>query len=244
MPKRTAEACPSSEIQRSRGDTFGSYRSQVAELLSLGERISHHDQQEANERHSESVIGAGMSNVEKDNLNVLLRQCVRNLSPEVDEMQECVRSLYLISQLGNKCQSSSPSDFVPEETGGAREDDIQLLLRSDSDMVKNITSQYSNVLLSKLDNMQQELERLLDDVVATCRPMTRGEIRELQKSIKELPERNLNRVAEIVGNHCIASGRDFNDKVIVNLDQADKVMLWRLHFYVGAVKRPRSSLPS
>jgi len=50
--------------------------------------------------------------------------------------------------------------------------------------------------------------------------MTRGEIRELQKSIKELPERNLNRVAEIVGNHCIASGRDFNDKVIVNLDQA------------------------
>jgi hypothetical protein len=86
MPKRTAEACPSSEIQRSRGDTFGSYRSQVAELLSLGERISHHDQQEANERHSESVIGAGMSNVEKDNLNVLLRQCVRNLSPEVDEV--------------------------------------------------------------------------------------------------------------------------------------------------------------
>ncbi|KAL9830288.1 putative NET domain-containing protein [Arabidopsis thaliana] len=238
MPKRTAEACPSSEIQRSRGDTFGSYRSLVAEVLSQGERISHHDQQqEANERHSESVIGAGMSNVEKENLNVLLRQCVRNLTPEVDEMQECVRSLYLISQLGNKCQSSSPSDFVPEESGGAREDDIQLLLRSDPDMVKNITSQYSNVLLSK------ELERLLDDVVATCRPMTRGEIRELQKSIKELPERNLNRVAEIVGNHSIASGEDFNDKVIVNLDQADKVMLWRLHFYVGAVKSAQKLAP-
>jgi len=87
MPKRTAEACPSSEIQRSRGDTFGSYRSLVAEVLSQGERISHHDQQqEANERHSESVIGAGMSNVEKENLNVLLRQCVRNLTPEVDEV--------------------------------------------------------------------------------------------------------------------------------------------------------------
>jgi hypothetical protein len=41
------------------------------------------------------------------------------------QMQECVRSLYLISQLGNKCQSSSPSDFVPEETGGAR---VRLLL--------------------------------------------------------------------------------------------------------------------
>ncbi|CAL9248417.1 unnamed protein product [Arabidopsis halleri] len=245
MPKRTAEARPSSiEVQRNKPDTFGNYRSQVAELLSqgegTGERISHHDQQQ---RHSESVIGDGMSNLEKENLNVLLRQCVRNLTPEVDEMQECVCSLYLISQLGNKCQSSSPSNLVPEESGGAREDDIQLLLRSDPDMVKNITSQYSNVLLSKLDNMQQELEKLLDDVVATCRPMTRVEIRELQKSIKELPERNLNRVAEIVGNHYITSDKDFNDKVIVNLDQADNIMLWRLHFYVRAVKSAQKLAP-
>ncbi|KAG7558973.1 Endonuclease/exonuclease/phosphatase superfamily [Arabidopsis thaliana x Arabidopsis arenosa] len=245
MPKRTAEARPSStEIQRNKPDTFGNYRSQVAELLSQGERISHHDQQQqANERHSESVIGDGMSNLEKENLNVLLRQCVRNLTPEVDEMQECVCSLYLISQLGNNCQSSSPSNLVPEESGRAREDDIQLLLRSDPDMVKNITSQYSNVLLSKLDNMQQELEKLLDDVVATCRPMSRGEIRELQKSIKELPERNLNRVADIVGSHYITSGKDFNDKVIVNLDQADNIMLWRLHFYVGAVKSAQKLAP-
>lgn len=50
--------------------------------------------------------------------------------------------------------------------------------------------------------------------------MTHGEIRELQKSIKELPERNLNRVAEIVGNHNLTPGKDFNDEVIVNLDQA------------------------
>ncbi|XP_010514450.1 PREDICTED: uncharacterized protein LOC104790398 [Camelina sativa] len=245
MRKRTAEASLSPGIQRNRADSFTNYRSQVTELLSQGERISsHHDQQqEASERHSESVIGAGMSNFEKENLNVLLRRCVRNLTPEVDEMQECVSSMYLISQLGNKCQSSSPINFVPEESGREREDDIQLLLSSDPDMVKNITSQYSSILLSKLDNMQQELEKLLDDVVATCRPMTHGEIRELQNSIKELPERNLNRVAEIVGNHDISCGRDFNDKVVVNLDKADTIMLWRLHCYVRAVKSAQKLAP-
>ncbi|EOA24654.1 hypothetical protein CARUB_v10017927mg [Capsella rubella] len=244
MPKRTAEASLSPGIQRNKPDSLSNYRSQVAELLSQGERIScHHDQQQDSERHSESVIGAGMSNFEKENLNVLLRQCVRNLTPEVDELQQCVCTMSLISQLGNKCQSSSPSSFVPEESLGASEDDIQLLLRSDPDMVKNITSQYSNVLFSKLDNMQQELENLLDDVVATCRPMTRDEIRELQKSIKELPERNLNRVAEIVGNHCITSDGDFNDKFIVNLDEADNIMLWRLHFYIKAVKSARRLAP-
>lgn len=93
MPKRTAEASPSSEIQRNKPDTFGNYRSQVAELLSQGERISHHDQQQqANERRSESVIGDGMSNLEKENLNVLLRQCVRNLTPEVDEVHRSFTS--------------------------------------------------------------------------------------------------------------------------------------------------------
>lgn len=50
--------------------------------------------------------------------------------------------------------------------------------------------------------------------------MTRDEIRELQKSIKELPERNLIRVAQIVGNSNITSGKDNNYEVIVNLDNA------------------------
>ncbi|ESQ32729.1 hypothetical protein EUTSA_v10004828mg [Eutrema salsugineum] len=242
MPKRLAEAPPSSETLRVRhADSFGSYRSQVAEFLSQEERISLHDLQ-ATVRHSNTAIGAGMSNLNKEKLNVLLRQCVKNLTPEIDEMQQRVCRMHLISQMANNCASSSPSILqsivVPDESGGATEDDIQNLV-SDLDLVKRLMSQDSHALLSELENMQQELENLLDDVVATCRPMTHGEKRDLQKSIKELPEGNLHRIAEIVANHCIRSGKEFFDEVIVNLEQSDNIMLWRLHFYVGAVKNAR-----
>ncbi|VVB04220.1 unnamed protein product [Arabis nemorensis] len=238
MPKRVAEAPPSSETHKIRPDSFGNYRSQVSELLSQDERSLHHDQQ-SGERSLESPIGAGMSNDKKENMNVLLRQCVRNLTPEIDEMQQRVCSMYLISQLGNKSPSSSPSrlkSIGPEEFGGAIEDDIQLLLSSDPDLVKKITSQYSNVLLSKLEDMEQKVENLLDEVVTTCRPMTCGEKLDLQNSIKELPEKNLDRIAEIVRNHYISSGKDLSDVVIVNLNQLENVTLWRLHYYIAAVK--------
>lgn len=83
MPKRAAEAPLSSETHRVRPDSFSSYRSQVAKLLSQRERTSN---QGVTTRHSNSGIGAGMSNVKRDKLNVLLRQCVKNLTPEVDEV--------------------------------------------------------------------------------------------------------------------------------------------------------------
>ncbi|CAH2045194.1 unnamed protein product [Thlaspi arvense] len=241
MPKREAETPPSPETQRLRPtDTFGNYRSQVAELLSQEEKLSLRDQ-EAALRHSNTAIGAGMSNLKKENLNVLLRQCVGNLTLEIKEIQQRVFRMYLISELTNESPSSSPSllqSIAPEEAGGPTEDDIQYL-KSDPDHVRSLTSQYSNALLSEMENMQQELENLLDDVVTTCRPMTHGEKRDLQKSIKKLPVRNLERIAEIVGDHWITSGKDLSDEVMVNLDQSDNIMLWRLHFYVGAVKNAK-----
>ncbi|CAA7046571.1 unnamed protein product [Microthlaspi erraticum] len=237
MPKRAAEAPLSSETHRVRPDTFSNYRSQVAKLLSQKERTSNH---EVTTRHSNSGVGSAMSNVKKDKLNVLLRQCVKNLTPEVDEMQRrvCSMYLYLISQLGNKCPSSSP--VGPEESGGESDGEIQLLLKSDPDLVKRKTSLHTNILLSELENMQQKLEGLLDDVVTTCRPMTRGEKRVLMKSIKELPKGDHDRIIEIVRDHCITSGEDFSDKVTVNLENSqDNVNLWRLHYYVGAVNNAR-----
>ncbi|KAG2301506.1 hypothetical protein Bca52824_030157 [Brassica carinata] len=116
------------------------------------------------------------------------------------------------------------------------EDDVKNLL-SNPDIVKKLTSQYSNILFHELEDMQQQLESLLDDVVATCRPMTRGEKRDLQKAVMELPGGNRDRIAGIVEEHCRTSGKDFSDEVIANLDQSeDNVMLWRLHFYIGAVE--------
>ncbi|KAG2261382.1 hypothetical protein Bca52824_068461 [Brassica carinata] len=76
MPKRAAEPPPSSETQGVKpADSFGDYRSQVSQLLSREEKISHRDQ-EATMSHSNTVIGAGMSHLKKEDLNVLLRQCV------------------------------------------------------------------------------------------------------------------------------------------------------------------------
>lgn len=235
MPKRAAESPPSSETQGVKpADSFGDYRSQVSQLLSQEEKkISLlRDQEEATMSHSSTAIGAGMSHLKKEDLNVLLRQCVRDLTPEVNEMHMRVCSMKLFSDKATKCNN------VPAESKEANvsEDDVETLL-SNPDIVKKLTSQYSNVLYHELEDMQQQLENLLDDVVATCRPMTRTEKLDLQKAIVELPGGNRDRIAGIVEEHCRTSGKDFSDEVIANLDQSeDNIMLWRLHFYVGAVK--------
>ncbi|CAN7044875.1 unnamed protein product [Brassica rapa subsp. trilocularis] len=225
MPKRGAEAPPSSETQRVKpADSFGDYRSQVSQLLSQEEKISLRDR-EATMSHSNTAIGAGMSHLKREDLNVLLRQCVRDLTPEVNEMHLRACSMKRFSDKAAKCD-------VPADS----EDDVTNLL-SNPDIVKKLTSQYSNVLLHELDDMQQQLENILDDVVATCRPMSRGEKLDLRKAIMELPGGNRDRIAGIVEEHCRTSGKEFSDEVIANLDQSeDNTMLWRLHFYVGAVK--------
>ncbi|CAF1920340.1 unnamed protein product [Brassica napus] len=229
MPKRAAEAPPSSETQRVKpADSFGDYRSQVSRLLSQQEKISLRDQ-EATMSHSNTAIGAGMSHLKREDLNVLLRQCVRDLTPEVNEMHMRVCSMKLFSDKATKCS-------VPADSEEGTEDDVKNLL-SNPDIVKKLTSQYSNVLLHELDDMQQQLENILDDVVATCRPMSRGEKLDLRKAIMELPGGNRDRIAGIVQEHCKTSGKDFSDEVIANLDQSeDNIMLWRLHYYIGAVK--------
>ncbi|KAG2283712.1 hypothetical protein Bca52824_054932 [Brassica carinata] len=229
MPKRAAEAPPSSETQRVKpADSFGDYRSQVSRLLSQQEKISLRDQ-EATMSHSNTAIGAGMSHLKREDLNVLLRQCVRDLTPEVNEMHMRVCSMKLFSDKATKCS-------VPADSEEETEDDVKNLL-SNPDIVKKLTSQYSNVLLHELDDMQQQLENILDDVVATCRPMSRGEKLDLRKAIMELPGGNRDRIAGIVEEHCKTSGKEFSDEVIANLDQSeDNIMLWRLHYYIGAVK--------
>lgn len=49
--------------------------------------------------------------------------------------------------------------------------------------------------------------------------MSRGEKRDLQKSIKELPGENLVRIAGIIKNHYAALGKEFPDEVVVNMEE-------------------------
>ncbi|XP_010554081.1 PREDICTED: uncharacterized protein LOC104823961 isoform X2 [Tarenaya hassleriana] len=220
----------STESNRGVPNLFSYYRSQAAALFSEDDTPFHDPQ--AKEQLSADTIGAEMSHLRREKLNALLKQCVKDLNQEADEMLEPVRSLYLLqSQLRNK---TAPSSLISEDVTSG--EDIELLLASDSKLLEETVSNYSSELLAKLDSMEQELEKLLDNVMTACRPMTRAEKRDLQKSIKELPAGNLDRVAEITQNHYLASGKDFSNEVLVDLEQGDNIMLWRLHFYVQAVK--------
>ncbi|KAH0929368.1 hypothetical protein HID58_015095 [Brassica napus] len=232
MTKRAAEEAPPSTDSSTTGPNFlGCYRDQVAELLSQEERIPHHEDGDT-KKPSTEIIGAGISSLKREKLKALLRQCVTDLIPGVDEMQSRARSMLLMSQLSNK----KPSISVTNEEV---EDDIQLLMKSDPRLFKEIVKKHTDDVLTSLNNMQQQAEKLLDNVATSCRPMSRDEKRDLQRSIKELPGGNLKRIAEIIKDHRAASGKAFSDEVTVNLEEEDNVMLWRLHFYVAAVKSAR-----
>ncbi|CAN7136341.1 unnamed protein product [Brassica rapa subsp. narinosa] len=232
MTKRAAEEAPPSTDSSTTGPNFlGCYRDQVAELLSQEERIPHHEDGDTKKPCTE-IIGAGISSLKREKLKALLRQCVTDLIPGVDEMQSRARSMLLMSQLSNK----KPSISVTNEEV---EDDIQLLMKSDPRLFKEIVKKHTDDVLTSLNNMQKQAEKLLDNVATSCRPMSRDEKRDLQRSIKELPGGNLKRIAEIIKDHHAASGKAFSDEVTVNLEEEDNVMLWRLHFYVAAVKSAR-----
>lgn len=84
MTKRAAEeAPPSLDISRIGPNFLGHYIEQVAELLSQGERI----QLGTTKKSSTEFIGAEISSLKNEKLNALLRQCVWDLIPEVDEVQ-------------------------------------------------------------------------------------------------------------------------------------------------------------
>ncbi|CAN6839281.1 unnamed protein product [Brassica oleracea] len=232
MTKRAAEeATPSTDSSTTGPNFLGCYRDQVAELLSEEERLPHHEDGDT-KKPSTEIIGAGISSLKREKLKALLRQCVTDLIPGVDEMQSRARSMLLMSQLSNK----KPSISVTNEEV---EDDIQLLMKSDPRLFKEIVKKHTDDVLTSLNNMQQQAEKLLDNVATSCRPMSRDEKRDLQRSIKELPGGNLKRIAEIIKDHHAASGKAFSDEVTVNLEEEDNVMLWRLHFYVAAVKSAR-----
>ncbi|KAF3581699.1 hypothetical protein DY000_02033742 [Brassica cretica] len=232
MTKRAAEeATPSTDSSTTGPNFLGCYRDQVAELLSQEERLPHHEDGDT-KKPSTEIIGAGISSLKREKLKALLRQCVTDLIPGVDEMQSRARSMLLMSQLSNK----KPSISVTNEEV---EDDIQLLMKSDPRLFKEIVKKHTDDVLTSLNNMQQQAEKLLDNVATSCRPMSRDEKRDLQRSIKELPGGNLKRIAEIIKDHHAASGKAFSDEVTVNLEEEDNVMLWRLHFYVAAVKSAR-----
>lgn len=86
MTKRAAESeAPSLESSRTGQDFFGYYRGQVEELLSQEEKVLQHKLKDT-KKYSSEIIGAELSDLKKEKLNALLRQCVCDSIPEVDEV--------------------------------------------------------------------------------------------------------------------------------------------------------------
>ncbi|KAM6573295.1 hypothetical protein CsatA_017375 [Cannabis sativa] len=123
----------------------------------------------------------------------------------------------------------------PEESKVNGDDNRQLLIENDGPEVDNILKGVSDELSSKLGYMDQQLEQLLNIAVSVCRPMTIPEKKQLQKMIKGLPPKNLDRVVELVEH----AEKKPADEIKVDLEKESNITLWRLYYYVQAVEKAR-----
>ncbi|PON46463.1 NET domain containing protein [Trema orientale] len=131
---------------------------------------------------------------------------------------------------------------IEKESREVNDDDHrQFLLENDSPEVDEILKNVSDELSAKLGHMDQQLEELLDIVMSKYRPMTLPEKKQLQKMIKELPPKNLDRVAELVerGKRGKPAEKRSHDEIFIDLEKESNVTLWRLYYYVQAVEKAR-----
>ncbi|XP_062105578.1 uncharacterized protein LOC133817176 [Humulus lupulus] len=123
----------------------------------------------------------------------------------------------------------------PEESKVNDDEHRQFLIDNDSPEVEEILQNVSDELSSKLAHMDQQLEELLNVVASVCRPMTVPEKNQLQKMIKELPPKNLDRVVELIAH----AEKRSHDEINVDLEKESNITLWRLYYYVQAVEKAR-----
>lgn len=118
---------------------------------------------------------------------------------------------------------------------------MQILLDNSGPNVEDRIMKYSDILSATLGDMQQKLDELLDIVMSSCRPMTLEEKRQLQRLIKKLPPKNLDRVVEIIHPRNPLE-KDSSEEIYVNLENEDNATLWRLYYYVQAFENAKKLL--
>lgn len=130
---------------------------------------------------------------------------------------------------------STPTNL---ESSKEVEDDLQFLIEKDSLQVEETLKKYSDEFSATVGHMEQQLEKLLDTVMASCRPMTLPEKHKLGKLIQKLPPKNLDCVAEML-QHRNAACTNSSEEIHVDLEKQSNVTLWRLYYYVEAVEKAR-----
>lgn len=139
------------------------------------------------------------------------------------------------SACGNNAETVESTNGPDESKGN---DDLQFVVENDSSELDKIMTKFCDELYAKLGHMEQQLEKLLDVVTSTCRPMVLAEKKQLQKMIKGLPRENLDRVAELTERNKPADERS-DDEIHVDLEKENIGTLWRLYYYVKAVEKAR-----
>ncbi|XP_004304680.1 PREDICTED: uncharacterized protein LOC101314011 [Fragaria vesca subsp. vesca] len=244
-------------------DYFGYYTHEVVELLSRNEDASPFASKSSDVSQSRRVevigedriengdgvsgslfsnsLGNELSEFTKERLELLLRQGVKVLAPEVDEMIEPVVGMSrLKSRLeSRKCLSRGASSSC--SSSKEVDDEWQSLIQSNSLQVEEAVKKYSDQYYSELGHMEQQLEKILDTVMSKCRPMTIHEKHKLGNLIQKLPPENLDRVMEIIQNSNPAHTSS-SDEVHVDLEKESNVTLWRLFNYVKAVEKARKAV--
>lgn len=204
-------------------------------------------------------VGPGLTDFQREMLKLRLQQSVVVLTSEADEMLDPVISMRRLqsqltarpalskadAKLGpsqnvmvSSYSSSTNTPLVASPSNSSTEaDDLKFLLENNSSHVEKTLKKYSDELLSTLEHMERKLEELLDAVASNCRPMTLTEKQQLQKLIKKLPPKKLNRVVEIVQRKPIES--QDHDEIFVNLEEKDNATVWRLYYYAEAAAKAR-----
>ncbi|KAL6136187.1 hypothetical protein ACLB2K_061488 [Fragaria x ananassa] len=254
-------------------DYFGYYTHEVVELLSQNEDASPFTSKSSDVSQSRCVevigkdrienadglsgslfsnsLGNELSEFTKERLELLLRQGVKVLAPEVDEMIEPVVGMSrLKSRLeSRKCdvdaeKASPPKRLKRSSCSSSKEvdDELQSLIQSNNSLqVEEAVKKYSDQYYAELGHMEQQLEKILDTVMSKCRPMTIHEKHKLGNLIQKLPPENLDRVMEIIQNSNPAHTSS-SDEVHVDLEKESNVTLWRLFNYVKAVEKARKAV--
>lgn len=135
-------------------------------------------------------------------------------------------------------ESHLESNRCSEEDNIEVDDILRFILENDTLEVEDTVQKYSDELSAKLGHMEQQLEKLLDTVMSSCRSMTLTEKQQLRKLIQKLPPKNLDRVVEII-QHGKRAEPQSCEEIFVDLEKEDNSTLWRLYYYIGAVEKAR-----
>ncbi|CAM8988551.1 unnamed protein product [Rhodiola kirilowii] len=120
-------------------------------------------------------------------------------------------------------------------------DDLKFLLDHDRLQVEQTMKKYADEISSSLGHMEQQLEGFLDNITSKCRNMTFSERQRLWKLIKSLPPKNFDRVVEIIKRGRGLDQHEEND-ILVDLEDMDDKVLWRLYYYSKAVENAQKLL--